>query len=253
MMTRTFMFSLAAMALFSAQVHADVVRGQKADIEGRILENSANVIVIETVKGEYLVLEKDLINSIEDEPEEAFYYRRGRFHERNGDDQLALLDYLEALRINPDHPGAQQRRESIFYARQKSVWDQNLDQAQQHLNNQDYRQALASFQRVLEMNPEEDLARRVVQQMSETYTRIAFLYFNHCYDEDAIVELTKAEELNPNSAEIYYVLARIHHHGRNYEQARLEYERALELDPSHNGARRHLSELIEATRGRFYR
>ncbi|MDP8244729.1 MAG: tetratricopeptide repeat protein [Candidatus Hinthialibacter antarcticus] len=240
-------------ALTVCSVNADVVKQAKGEIEGRILENSAEVIVMETVRGEYLVLQKNMVRGITPEPEEEFYYRRGRYHESKGDHQIALLDYMEVLRRTPNHMGAQGRRDAIFYERKKSLWDQNLNKAEEHLDNQDYRQALASFQQVLELNPDDDLAQDVVKQMSDTYTRIAFLYFNHCYDEDAIVELTKAEELNPNSAEIYYVLARIHHNGRNYEQARLEYERALELDPNHNGARQHLRELIDQTRSRWRR
>ncbi len=245
-------FSLVLFVLLAANsVQADVVRKAKGEIEGRILENSAEVIVMETVKGEYLVLDKEMVHSITPEPEEEFYYRRGRYHESKGDHQIALIDYMEALRRSPNHMGAKGRRDAIFYERKKSLWNQNLDKAEKHLSNQNYRQALASFQQVLELSPDDDLAQNVVKQMSDTYTRIAFLYFNHCYDEDAIVELTKAEELNPNSAEIYYVLARIHHNSRSDEQARLEYERALELDPSHNGARLHLSELIDQTRNRW--
>lgn len=244
--------SFMTLALCSSlTASADVVKQGKSEIEGRILENSAEVVVMETVKGEYFVFEKKAIQSITPEPEEEFYYRRGRYHESKGDDQIALLDYMEVLRRAPNHLGAKGRRDAIFYERKKSLWEQNLNQAEEHLNKQDYRQALASFQQVLELNPDDELAQTVVKQMSDTYTRIAFLYFNHLYDEDAIVELTKAEELNPNSAEIYYVLARIHHNGRNYEQARLEYERALELDPNHNGARQHLRELIDSTRSRW--
>ncbi|MBI1388085.1 MAG: tetratricopeptide repeat protein [bacterium] len=253
----TFMgiFALTGVLMLAAApvAHADVVVKEKSQIEGRILENSAKVIVIESIKGEYLVLDKSEIKSIQNEPEEEFYYRRGEYYLSKGDDQLALLDFMETLRRNPNHQGAQQERDAIFHQRKQEVWNQNLEKANQQIASQNYRQALASFQRVLEMDPEDQLAQDVVKQMSDVYTRIAFQYFNHCYEEDAIVELTKAEELNPNSAEIYYVLARIHHHARNYEQARLEYERALEINPNHTGARTHLNELVESANGRFYR
>ena len=86
--------------------------------------------------------------------------------------------------------------------------------------------------------------------MSDTYSRIAFFYYDHCFDEEAIKQLAKAEELNPDSAEIYYVLARIHEDDGKLALARMEYERALELDPNHTAARSRLLALIDHTRGR---
>ncbi|MBZ0255931.1 hypothetical protein K8I31_07705, partial [bacterium] len=143
--------SIMTLALCSSlTASADVIKQGKSVIEGRILENSAEVVVMETVRGEYLVLEKKTMQSITPEPEEEYYYRRGRYHESKGDDQLALLDYMEVLRRSPNHLGAKGRRDAIFYERKKSLWEQNLDQAEEHLDKQDYRQALASFQQVLE-------------------------------------------------------------------------------------------------------
>lgn len=230
---------------------ADLISLAKGDIEGRILENSARVVVIETVAGEYVVLKKNQIQSLVEEPEAEFYVRRGNFHEQNGNDNRALVDYLEALNKIPNHQVARERIEQINYRKKQAKWNTGLQKAEEHFAKQDYWSALEQYQEVLEMEPEETLERRIITRMSEAHTRIAFLYYDHCYDEGAILELAKAEELNPNSAEIYYILGRIHETDRKYDLARLEYERALEIDPFHANARSHLMSLIDQTRRRF--
>jgi tetratricopeptide (TPR) repeat protein len=241
-------FAWAALLLITpCAVNADILVQARGELEGRVLENSAEVVVFETIHGEYLVLKHSQIVEIRNEPPEEFYYRRALMHEAKGADNRALLDLMETINRNPNHVRAQQRHDAIVQRHREERWNQGLQTAQQYEQQEEYRQALASYRRVLEMQPDDHVAQQIVQRMSDTHARIAFLFFNHCYDNEAIVELTKAEELNPNSAEIYYVLARIHHHSRNWEQARLEYERALELDPNHNSARMNLSRLIEET------
>ncbi len=231
---------------------ADVIRTTKGHIEGRVLEEDNAVIIAETVAGEYVVIEKNIVNGIEKEDPADFYFRRGRWHEGKNQDNRAMLDYLEALNVNPDHQKAQKRMDAIKYRKKQEKWQDGLERAQQHLNQRDYRAALNQYQEVLNMDPDDSLAQHVVKQMSQTHTQIAYLYYNHCYDEGAILELAKAEELNPESAEIYFVLGRIHQAKRQFDQARLEYERALQLNPNHAAARRNLDRLIQDTRNRTY-
>jgi len=229
---------------------SDIIQTRNGDIEGRILEDSARVMIVETVAGEYVAVQKAHIQSIQKEPVADFYYRRGAFHEQKGSESLAMLDYLEALNLDPEHQMSKQRIQDIQYEKKRATWEQGIDRAHEHLANQEYRQALVAFQDVLRMNPDDSLAQRIVQQMSDTHTRLAYLFYDHCYDQEAILELAKAEELNPDSAEIYFVLGIIHENRRMFDQARLEYERALQLNPEHSSARSQLAQLIERTRGR---
>ncbi len=234
-------------------VYGDLISMAKGPLEGRILENSAQVLVLETVAGEYVVLQKDQINSWQKEPEPEFYFRRGRFFENKGDENRAILDYLETLNLNPNHDNAKKQIQTIQYHQKERQWNAGVEKGEQLLAEQEYKKALGEFQRVLEMEPEESLARQVIRKMSDTHARIAYLYYNHGHDEVAILELAKAEELNPNSAEIYYILGRIHESDRKFDQARLEFERALEIDPNHTSARDHLNDLIERTQSRGFR
>jgi tetratricopeptide (TPR) repeat protein len=230
----------------------DTITTKQTTLEGRILENSAKVFVVETVAGEYVVIEKNRIVDFTDEPEADFYYRRGQFHLSKGDENRALLDFLEAVNWDSTHAKAREVIEAIQQKQKETKVNQGLLKAQQLIAAQEYRKALDAFQRILELQPDDQLAQEIVKQMSDTYTRIAFLYYDHCYDEGALFELARAEELNPNSAEIYYVLAKIHDNSRKYDLARQEYERALQLNPTHSMARSKLMELIERTRGRRF-
>ena len=49
------------------------------DIEGRILEDSARVMIAETVAGEYVAVQKAHIQSIQKEPVADFIIAAGRF------------------------------------------------------------------------------------------------------------------------------------------------------------------------------
>lgn len=237
--------------LCAAGSWADIVHTSKGKIEGRVLENSSKVSIVETIAGEYVVIDKSAIERVEEEPVTEFYFRRGRYHEGRGNENFAMLDYLEALNIDPEHSKSKERIDQMRHQQRQSVWNKGLQKAQQHISDREYRQALEAYQEVLSMNPDENLAQRIVKMMSDTHTQIAYLYYNHCADQDAILELAKAEELNPESADIYFVLGRIHESNREYDQARLEYERALQLDPNHSSARENLRSLIERTRNRY--
>ena len=230
--------------------YSDVITTSKGSIEGRILENSVKLLVVETIAGEYIVINKERVQSVDKEAPEEFFYRRAKYNESNKKENQALMDYLEVLNMNPGHSKAKDGIQAIQTKQQEAKVNAKITQAQNQESQKSFSQALKSYQEVLDMQPEERLASDIVKKMSETHARIAYLYYNHCLDQDAIVELAKAEELNPNSAEIYYVLGRIHETKRKFDIARLEYERALELNPSHSSARTQLMNLIERTRGR---
>lgn len=231
-----------------AVAHADRIVQMNGTVECRVLENSGEVVVFETVSGEYVVLKQSQVVDITDEPVEQFFFYRGRYHEQRGEMQQAMFNYYEAVNRNPNHEAARQRLTTLQEEENQARWNEGISRAQHLKQNREYRLALNAFQDVLQMRPDDSVARRVVRAMSDTHAELAYRFFNHCYDEDAILEITRAEELNPNSAEIYFVLGRIHHHNRNFGQARLEYERALELDPAHQSARVQLTRLVEDMR-----
>ena len=232
--------------------NSDTITMSKGAFEGRVLENSEQVLVLETVAGEFVVIKKNQIKSLTKESEPDFYYRRGLFYEAQGEEEKSIINYIEALTLDPDHEKSRQKLQNIKYSKTKEKWDSGINKAETLLSKQEYKQALESYQSVLDMQPEDRLARQIILKMSDTHSQIAFLFYDHCADEEAIMELAKAEELNPNSAEIYYVLGRIHETDRKFDLARLEYERALEIDPNHGRSRSQLESLIIKYQKRYY-
>ncbi len=214
----------------------------------KILEDADTLLVVETVPGDIVALRKSNIITITEGNDNDFYLMRGSHLEQKKSDERAILEYLQVLKRDPDNEEASERIDSITQRHKRKRWEEGMLTARQLLAEQEYRRALEAFQDVLAENPDDDLAKQIVDQMCNTYARIAYHYYNHCYDEGAIRQLAKAEELNPQSAEIYYVLGMIHHDNRQYELARQEYERALELDPTHVQARSRLLALIERQR-----
>lgn len=242
-----------ALLLAAPFARADVIHTHKQTIECRVLEDSRQVLVVETLAGEYVVVDKGAIRSIVREPDEEFFHRRAVYFLERGDENAAILDFLQVLERNPGHERAAARLEAIRESHRRERMNEQLSQADEWINEKEYRKAIRAFERALEFDPDERTASQIVRRMSDTHARMAFVFYDHCYEQGAIVELARAEELNPENAEIYFVLAKIHEADRNYELARLEYERALELDPQHSAARSNLMELIEAARGAFVR
>ncbi|MFH1739517.1 MAG: tetratricopeptide repeat protein [bacterium] len=231
-----------------AQSAPDQVETPTGILPCRIIEDTGSLVIVETVPGDFVGLRKSNIVKITKGTETDFYLLRGQHLEEKQADDRALMEYLQVLKRNPESDEAGQRIDAINRRHKRKRWEEGMLSGRQLLAGQEYRKALDAFQAVLAENPEDELAKQVVDEMCSTYTRIAYQYYNHCYDEGAIRELAKAEELNPESAEIYYVMGRIHQDNRQIELARQEYERALELDPNHVQARAKLLALIERQR-----
>jgi TolB-like protein/Tfp pilus assembly protein PilF len=95
-----------------------------------------------------------------------------------------------------------------------------------------YETAIASLQQALQLDP----------QFARAHSRMATLYFVSAstaaperYDQfiaSAIEGAGRASEINPKLAEPYALRGVIHQTGRRFGQARAEYQRALEADPT---------------------
>ncbi len=70
------------------------------------------------------------------------------------------------------------------------------------------------------------------RQISQTYLRLAYSYFNQKNLNLARESLQKATEISPQWAEPYLLWARIEYEDGNVEEAEKLYSRAFELDPS---------------------
>lgn len=240
--------SVLIAALLATVAYADEVQVDNGEIKGRILSDRPDAVVIRTLAGEEVAVSRDAILKVARQTEVENILDRGAFMEGKGLDENAYLEYVEVLRRDPTNAEANRRMDEITQRHQQERWETGMKKARELVATERYRKALRAFQAVLAQEPDDHLAQQVVEEMCNTYAKIAYMYYNHCYDEGAITELAKAEELNPNSPEIYYLLGRIHETGGHVDLAKQEYERALELEPAHFESRERLNYINERQR-----
>lgn len=70
-----------------------------------------------------------------------------------------------------------------------------------------------------------------------------FYFVNERYDE-AIEKLKKAVKIDKKNAEIYYSLGIVYESKNLFKKADQMYTKALELNPDHELAKKHLEELV---------
>jgi len=73
----------------------------------------------------------------------------------------------------------------------------------------------------------------VYAETAEEYYNSGNAYYKQGKYDQAIVEYTKAIEINPNLAEVYNNRAGVYIHKGNYEQAILDCTKAIELKPNY--------------------
>ena len=239
---------LSITIVFVPGIFADEVQVETGTVNGRIITDLNDAVLIKTLNGEEVAISRDVILRVARKTEVEYLLDRGTFLEDKGQDAEAYLEYLEILKRDPANEEARKRMEEITLRHQRARWEKGLTEARKLVASERYRQALHAFQAVLAEQPEDRLAQQIVEEMCNTYAKIAYMYYNHCYDEGAIAELYKAEDLNPNNPEIYYLLGRIHETDGHLDLARQEYEKALELEPTHFESRERLTALIEKQR-----
>ncbi len=252
-MARQTLFSFMLIVMMAPGIWADEVEVRNGVLDGKILSNLPDAIVFKTLAGDEITINRKTILAIAHETEVQYLLDRGNHLEDRGKDEDAYLEYIEVLKQDPKNEEANRRMEEINLRHRRERWQKGIDEARKLVNEEKYRKGLRVYQAILADQPEDSVAEQIVEEMCNTYAQLAFMYYNHCYEEGAMRELAKAEELNPNSAEIYYLLGRIHETGGHLSLARQEYERALEMDANHFQARERLAEIIEKMRSPLWR
>lgn len=81
------------------------------------------------------------------------------------------------------------------------------------------------------------------KKVEELIEQGKFYFFNRQYDE-AILEFQRALELDPKNARVLYNLGIIHESKGDIEIAKTFYIKALEIDPKLSVAQKHLDKLV---------
>jgi len=137
------------------------------------------------------------------------YYDSGNIADDNGDYKKAIVDFTEAIRIDPSFVNAY------------------IDRAYVYNNIGDYNRAIADCNEAIRLDPNN----------STVYNNRASSYFYKGDYDSAITDCNEAIRLNPNLSNAYYNRANSYMQKRNYKQARADVNRALQIDPNFQAAK----------------
>ena len=131
------------------------------------------------------------------------YYNRGIEHHGKGQDDLAIADYKQALRINPNNSLAYNNR-GIAY----------------HSKGQDDL-AMADYNQTLRIDPNYALA----------YNNRGIVYHSEGQDDLAIADYNQALHIDPNNAHVYYNRGQAFFGVGRFTDSGADFGRALSLGP----------------------
>jgi tetratricopeptide (TPR) repeat protein len=145
------------------------------------------------------------------------YYHRGIIYEWTNDFDRAIADYTQAIRFGSNNEEAYNRRGTVYY------W------------KKDYDRAIADYTQAIWINPNSIYA----------YNYRGDAYYNKKDYDRAIADNTQLIRLDPNNAKTYYFMRGLAYHDKkDYDRAIADFEASLKIDPDSPNAR----EYIEAAR-----
>jgi tetratricopeptide (TPR) repeat protein len=194
--------------------------------------------IIHSDEEDYEAAVIDYNQAIELDPKDAIaYYNRGLIHTKLQDYKAALEDFTRAIDLNPELAQAYNNRGITYHEREK------------------YKAALADYDYAIKLNPEDAIVynnRGLTYAAMKDY-KAALADYNHAIELDpddaaaynnrgltyaavedygaALADYNRAIELNPEDAIAYYNRSRIHYATGNYTAAQADYDHAINLDP----------------------
>jgi lipoprotein NlpI len=136
------------------------------------------------------------------------FYRRGNGYHEKGDYDRAILDYDQAIRLNPSHANAFSNR-GVAYARKG-----------------DYDRAIQDYDEAIRLNPNH----------ADAFSNRGVAYGRKGDYDRAIQNYDEAIRLNPNHANALYNRGNAYKRKGDYDQAVKDYDRVIRLNPKHADA-----------------
>jgi tetratricopeptide (TPR) repeat protein len=143
----------------------------------------------------------------------AAYNNRGNAYYHKHDYDLAIADYDQAIKLNPQFAEA--------YSGRGNALDQQGD----------LDRALADLDRAIQLNP----------RLANAYVSRGNVFCKKRDFERAIGEYTQALKFNTLFVEAYYGRGNAFFYKRDYERATADYDRALRIDPKYELAAKGLT------------
>ena len=134
---------------------------------------------------------------------EKIYHNRAFEYHRKRDNELAIADYTEAVRIDPDDPDA-------FYGR-GNAWREKHD----------YDRAIADYGQAIRLDP----------KFAHAYNNRGIAYARKGEGHHAIADHSQAIRLNPDDAAFYKLRADAYARQNDNDRAITDLDQAIRLDP----------------------
>jgi TonB family protein len=186
-------------------------------------------------------------------PNSAFYRKRGDDYVGKGEYDRAILEYDEAIRLNPQDATAYYNRGFTYH------YKNNQDRAFENYKtairlNSDLAQQ-STMQCVLYNPTKTDNTNKAIEECSKTidlasdfalaYYIRGKAYLNQEEPDRAIADYNKFIELNPKNALAYTSRGDAYWDKEDYDRAIADYNKAIDLDPSNETAKKNL-QLLQA-------
>jgi tetratricopeptide (TPR) repeat protein len=223
---------------------ADVITFISGDkLHGEIFKQDNRFISMRLVTGGDIVVDREFVESVVKEPPEVFYVRRGDLYLMKKDYHAALQEYSQADALMPNQKWIQKKINKARRLRSEQINEVIIEHAESLMDKRSYRRAVDTLSQATEKAEHESVHQQLRKRLADAKSMLAYHYFDHCFDEEALETLLSAREYDPYCANVYYVLGRINHARSRYQTAKKDYEKALELDPALVNARDSLLRL----------
>jgi tetratricopeptide (TPR) repeat protein len=147
-----------------------------------------------------------------------------------GLDELAISAYQKAQEISPNNPNITFEIGLTYLAKYDLMSKQNLPESKQYLEF-----ARQSFEKSIELKPDYDAAN----------FQIAMVYVRESKIDDAIQKLESLKASLPLDPGLAFQLGVLYFNKNELEKARLEFERAVLVDPNYSNARYFLGLVLD--------
>lgn len=147
------------------------------------------------------------------------YIRRAQDHDLMGNDDFAIADFTQTIKMKPNDP-------TLYYQRGCS-----------YKSNSEYDKAIMDFREAIRLNP----------KYSEAYRQCGIIYYLKSEYDKALHYINQAILINEKSAFFYYDRALIYAQKKEYKYAIKDLTKSIELLPGWDVTYDYRSEMYEKT------
>jgi len=193
---------------------------------------------LESLK-QYIEAETAINKAIEINPRAAFYNNRGVLYYKQKKWELALADYTQALKINPQYVDAYYNRGLVYSKQEKwelaladytqalkinpQYADAYINRGSFYYEQKKWELALANFNQALKINP----------QYVDAYYNRGLVYSKQEKWELALADFNQALKINPQYADAYYSRGLVYYKQEKWELALADLNQALKINPQY--------------------